>query len=225
MSSPAIVLDDSVDDPQAELWFAEPPGFTPLPLDALLPALDSTRADALREAVGPLLDALSGEMARQQFVARFAAGQQLLGALCESGTVYCAVGFHRDDVEGHRREPLLSLLTITWRDTAVAPRGVTAARAVTGREGHTHLDYGELACGPAAFSETTRTPGQDSGLPPYPLLQFHVHLPHPDCRRLAVLTLSTTATARRKEYRAVVRQIAESVSFEDPRSGHPRRPA
>jgi hypothetical protein len=102
---------------------------------------------------------------------------------------------------------------------------VAAARAVTGREGHAHLEFAELPCGPAGFSETTRAPAQDSGLPPYPLLQLHAHLPHPDCRRMAVLTLSTTSPARREQYRAVVRQIAASVSFEDPRAGRRRGPA
>jgi hypothetical protein len=41
-------------------------------------------------------------------------------------------------------------------------------------------------------------------------------LPHPDCKRLVVLTLSTTAVARRDQYRAILHQIAETVSFDDP---------
>ncbi|MFD3733590.1 hypothetical protein [Streptomyces sp. NPDC058632] len=73
-----------------------------------------------------------------------------------------------------------------------------------------------MAAGPATFSESTATPGSESGLPQRPLLQVHAHLPHPDCRRLAVLTLTTTAPARREEYRTILRAITESVSFESP---------
>ncbi|WP_033328313.1 hypothetical protein [Streptomyces yerevanensis] len=218
MSTPAIVLHDSVNDPHAELWFAEPAGFTALPLDGLLPELGSPAAEKLRTAVAPFLDAAPNEMVRQQFIAHFASGQQLLGALREVGTVHCSIGLHRDDVgeaNTSAGQPLLSLFTISWRDTAVAPRGVTAARAVMHAEGHSHIEYLELPCGPATFSETVRTASADSGLPQHPLLQIHAHLPHPDCKRLVVLTLSTTAVARREQYRAVLQQIAETVSFDN----------
>ncbi|MFE0795633.1 hypothetical protein [Streptomyces mutabilis] len=59
-------------------------------------------------------------------------------------------------------------------------------------------------------------PAANSSVPQLPLLQIHAHLPHPDCKRLAVLTLSTTATARREEYRAILRQVVETVRFEKP---------
>ncbi|MFJ8143978.1 hypothetical protein ACIQ6R_02725 [Streptomyces sp. NPDC096048] len=219
MSSAAIVVDESVKDPHAELWFAEPPGFTALPLDALLAKPETSDADKLCVAAAPLLEAAPSEIARQQFVALLASGQQMLAALCESGTVHCSIGLHRDDVGGQTSggaQPLLSLFTISWRDTNVAPRAVTAARAVTAVEGHTHIAFQELPCGPAVLSETARQPAAGSGLPQRPLLQIHAHLPHPDCKRLAVLTLSTTATARREEYRAILRQVVETVRFENP---------
>ncbi|AVH58461.1 MULTISPECIES: hypothetical protein [Streptomyces] len=219
MSAPTFLLDDSVNDPEAELWFAEPAGFTALPLDALLPEPGSPAADQLRTAVAPFLDAAADEMARQQFIAQFASAQQLMSALREVGTVHCSIGLHRDDVDesgASGGQPLLSFFTVSWRETAVAPRGVTAARAVTGTEGHTHTEYRELPCGPATFSETVRTPSADSGLPTAPLLQVYAYLPHPDCKRLALLTLSTTAMARRAEYRTILRQIADTVSFDNP---------
>ena len=219
MNSPTFILHDSVKDPDAELWFFEPAGFTALPFDALLPAPGSPAADELRTVAAPFLEAAPNELVRQEFIAHFASGQQLLGALREVGTVHCSIGLHRDDVGGSSMsngQPLLSFFTLSWRDTAVAPRGVTAARVVSAGEGHTHIDYLELPCGPATFSETVRTPSADSGLPPLPLLQVHAHLPHPDCKRLVVLTLSTTAVARRDQYRAILQQIAETVSFDNP---------
>ncbi|MDQ1028866.1 hypothetical protein QF035_006448 [Streptomyces umbrinus] len=219
MNSPTFILHDSVKDPDAELWFFEPAGFTALPLDALLPEPGSPAADELRTVAAPFLDAAPNELVRQQFIAHFASGQQLLGALRVVGTVHCSIGVHRDDVgesSVSNGQPLLSFFTLSWRDTAMAPRGVTAARAVSAAEGHTHIEYLELPCGPATFSESVRTPSADSGLPQLPLLQVHAHLPHPDCKRLVVLTLSTTAVARRDQYRAILQQIAETVSFENP---------
>ncbi|MFE2354937.1 hypothetical protein [Streptomyces parvulus] len=219
MSAAPVVLHESVEDPQAELWFAEPPGFVSLPLDALLAEPGSSAAEALRVASAPLLDAAPGELARQRVVAQLAQGQQMLSALCRFGTVYCAIGLHRDDVDSSGAvTPLLSLLTITWHDTNVAPRTVTAARAVTSVSGHTNVARVDLPCGPGVLSETTSPPPPTPvpGLPPLPLLQVHAHLPHPDCKRMAVLALSTVAVARRGEYRGILRQVVETVRFEDP---------
>ncbi|MDW4907647.1 hypothetical protein RB628_20415 [Streptomyces sp. ADMS] len=219
MKTPAFVLHDSVSDPKAELWFAESAGFTTLPFDAFLSEPGSPAADNLRAAVAPFLDSAPDELVRRQFIANVASGQQLLGVLRELGTVHCSIGLHRDDVDEtgtSSSQPLLSFFTISWRNTAVAPRGVTAARAVTSNVGHTGIEFLELPCGPATLSESTLTPSSDSGLPQQPLLQIHAHLPHPDCKRIAVLTVSTTAVARRAEYRGMVQQIAETVSFANP---------
>ncbi|MGW3817222.1 hypothetical protein [Streptomyces sp. NPDC005046] len=218
-TAPHFTVADSAEDPDADIWFAEPAGFTAVPLDALLPLPDSVAADDLRTALAPLLESAPDEVARQRFIAQFAQGQQLLGALREVGTVHCSLGLHRDDVDerdtsGDR--PLLSFFTVSWRATAVSPRAVTAARAVSGPDGQACIEYVELPCGPATFSETTHTPRADSGLPQLPLVQFHAHLPHPDCRRLAVLTLSTTAVGHREQYRAILRHVASLATFDNP---------
>ncbi|WP_432081433.1 hypothetical protein [Streptomyces sp. WAC 04229] len=215
MKSGAIVIHESVKDPYAELWFAEPAGFTALPLDALLPEPGTAAAEGLRAAVAPLLESAGSEIVRQEFIAQVASGQQMLAALREFGTVHCSVGLHRDDIGGRPR-PLLSLFSITWRDTAAAPRAATAARAVTAAVGHSRIEYVDLPSGPATLSETTADPTPGSGLPPLPLLQVHAHLPHPDCKRMAVFTLSTVVPARRGEYRAILRQVVETVRFADP---------
>ncbi|WP_406330421.1 hypothetical protein [Streptomyces sp. NBC_00203] len=218
-TAPHFVVTDSARDPDADIWFAEPEGFTPIPLDALLTPPGSPAADNLRAVLAPFLDAAPDEKARQQFIAQMAQGRQLLGALCEIGTVHCSIGLHRDDIDDAGNtsgQPLLALFTLSWRDTALAPRAVTAARAVTSAAGHTRIEYLELPCGPATVSETVLIPQADRGLPQMPLLQIHAHLPHPDCKRLVVLALSTTAGARREQYRTILRQIAELVSFENP---------
>ncbi|PWI17780.1 hypothetical protein DI272_29180 [Streptomyces sp. Act143] len=219
MTTPTILLHDSLNDPLGELWFAEPAGFTTLPVGALLPTLDSAAVDDLRAAAAPLLDSAPDDLARQRFIAHIASGQQVLAALRDMGTVHCAIGLHRDDVREASpgaRNLLFSFFTISWCQSNVASRGVTAARAVTSFGGHTHIEYIELACGPASLSERLVRLSDANSLFQQPLLQIHAHLPHPDCRRLAVLTLSTTAVARRSEYRAILRQIAETVRFECP---------
>ncbi|MFF2845455.1 hypothetical protein ACFVT5_03865 [Streptomyces sp. NPDC058001] len=193
------------DDPG--IRFALPPGFTPLPLP--LPP-------APPEALAHLLDTAPDDTARQRFGAVVTGAGVLLGALCAQGTVHCSLGLHRDDSGiGGAAAPLLSLFTVTWVDTAWAPRAVTAARAVASAEGHTQVEYAELPCGPASLSETVRVTG------PRPLLQVHAHVPHPDGTSLAYLTLSTPATPHRPHYRALLRQVAASLRFEDHLTARP----
>ncbi|MER6527881.1 hypothetical protein [Streptomyces sp. NPDC001508] len=102
-------------------------------------------------------------------------------------------------------------------NTSWAPRGVTAARAVTTAEGHGNIAYDELDCGPVAFSETLRAPRPGSGLPQMLLLQLCAHVPHPDGTSLVLLTLSTTATSHRDAYRTLLRRITAWVTFDGPR--------
>ncbi|MEV0256277.1 hypothetical protein AB0H82_18685 [Streptomyces sp. NPDC050732] len=221
MTTPRFILDESAHNPDADMWFAQPEGFTTIPFRTLLHPPASPGSEALREALAPVLDSLNGDLACQQFLAHLGQGQRLLAALAEVGTTRCAIGLHRDDIstpgKGETSGGLLfSLFTVSWRDIAPAAPAVTAARAVAGAEGHTNIEYLELACGPASFSETVRTLNDDSGLPQDPVLQVFAHLPHPDGKRLVVLALGTTAVRRRAEYRSLLHQIAENVSFEDP---------
>ncbi|MEU9134418.1 hypothetical protein AB0D33_00350 [Streptomyces sp. NPDC048404] len=218
-TAPHFTVADSAEDPDADIWFAEPAGFTAVPLDALLPVPGSPAVDDLRTALAPFLEAALDGVARERFIAQFTQGQHLLGALTEAGTVHCSIGLHRDDVDAGDAScgrPLLSFFTVSWRATAVSPRAVTAARAVSGLDGQARVEFAELPCGPVTFSETVHTPGVMSGIPQTPLVQFRAHLPHPDCRRLAVFTLSTTAVGRREQYRVILRRIAALASFDNP---------
>ncbi|GAA2286990.1 hypothetical protein GCM10010234_28370 [Streptomyces hawaiiensis] len=209
-----VVVADSANDPGAGIWFAVPGGFTELPLDVLLAPPASPDASRLREALAPLVEAIPDGITRQQFIAQLASGRQLLSALREVGTVHCSLGVHRDDVEGGNGRILHSLFTVSWRDIAWSPRSVSAARAVATAEQHSHVEYLDLPSGPASMGETVRTPAPDRGLPPIPLLQLHAYLPHPDCKRMAVLMMSTPEVERREQYREILRNIAELTSFE-----------
>ncbi|MFB7496968.1 hypothetical protein ACFC09_20180 [Streptomyces sp. NPDC056161] len=212
----SVVIDDSVNDPSTGIWFAVPGGFTEIPIDVLLAPPASTEADRLRESLAPLAQAIPDGVTRQQFVAQLASGRQLLGALREVGTVHCSLGVHQDDVGEGSGRTLHSLFTVSWRGIAWSPRSVSAARAVATAEQHAHVEYLELPSGPASMGETVRTPSPESGLPSTPLLQIYAYLPHPDCKRMAVLMLTTSVVERRTQYRAILRQIAQLTSFESP---------
>jgi hypothetical protein len=217
-----VVIADSASDPRAGIWFAVPGGFTELPLDVLLAPSASAEASRLREALAPMLESIPDGITRQQFIAHLASGQQLLAALREVGTVHCSLGVHRDDVEGGSGKILHSLFTVSWRDIAWSPRPVSAARAVATAEQHSHIEYLDLPSGPASMGETVRTPTAESGLPPTPLLQISAYLPHPDCKRMAILMLSTPKVERREQYREILRQIVELTSFESPLMDMPK---
>ncbi|MEU6681265.1 hypothetical protein [Streptomyces sp. NPDC046925] len=221
MSTPGFMLDKSMDDPNAHFWFAIPAGFNPIPISALLNPPCSAGADELHAALEPILASAPDDASRKKLLTQLALVQQLLAVLVEGSTVHCSIGLHRNDISGGEGDEsngghLFSLFTLSWRDIATASPAVTAARAVAGAEGHTHIEYLELPCGPASFSEIVRTPNAESGLPQTPLLQIFAHLPHPDGKRLVGLTLGTTAVNRRAEYRSLLHHIAENVSFVDP---------
>lgn len=220
MSDLKFVVEDSARDPNTDIWFAVPPGFKEVPLENIIAPHGSPAAQKMKEAWTTLLDSATDPVLRQQLTARIAQVQQFLVALIEVGTVHCSLGLHRDDANDREvaaeAVPLLSLFTIAWRGTAWAPPGVTAARAIATAGGHSGIEYLELPCGPASISETVRQAPAESGLPQEPLLQIHAHLPHPDGKRLALLTLSTTAVTQREDFRGMLQQICGMVSFENP---------
>ncbi|MFJ8791204.1 hypothetical protein [Streptomyces sp. NPDC102462] len=219
MSTTPFIVDDSVRDPRAGMWFAAPASFVELPMQALLAAPGSDEADALFDALIPLVETIPAGVARQQFIGQIVGAQQLFLALNEAGAVHCFLGVHRDDAEGGDGRILVCTLTVSWRDIAWSPRAVSAARAVATAEGHTHVAYLELPCGPVSMSESIRPPADNPELPQEPLLQVYAHLPCPDGKRMAILVLSTTAVHRRERYRALLQGIAQLVSFENPLLG------
>lgn len=213
---PTLQVHPSVKEPGDGLWFVTPPGFVALPLGVLGGEADLPRGEEFGRALAPLLDSGPDEMTRQRFLAELGRLCAMFRVLRREHTVHCSLGLHRDDTGEVDGGVLTSLFTITWVPTSWAPPGVTAARAVAAAEGHAHVEFAELACGPATFSEILRTPTAESGLPRLPLLQLHAHLPHPDGTRLALLTVSTAALAHREHYRRILRDLAGMVSFEDP---------
>ncbi|WBB58927.1 hypothetical protein O7599_25395 [Streptomyces sp. WMMC500] len=214
---PTYILSDSATAPDREAWFALPAGFTTLPLGALTAPPDSPDASPLRDALGEILGAVPDGVVRQQVIGQLAGAQRMMFALREEGVVHCSLGLHRDD-DGDGRL-LTSFFTFRWQEISRAPRHLTAARAVAA--GHDRIEVLDLPCGPAALGEAAMAVAPDLGVAVDRLLQVHAYLPHPDGCRLVVLTLTTAAVDRRTHYRAMLRDVAEHVSFDNPLAGLP----
>ncbi|MEU6196368.1 hypothetical protein [Streptomyces sp. NPDC047061] len=196
MNGAPYVIDDSARNVDADIWFALPPGFIPLPLKELTTAeSEPAETTAPLAGLGPV--------------------HRLAQLLVEAGAVHCCLGLHADD-EGDS-SPLLSLYTLAWRDTEWAPRSVLVARAAVGTEGAEYIETLDLPCGPAAIVQTRMTAPPELNLgAPCELLQATAYVPCPDGRRIAVLSLATASVTRARLYRALLKGVAGTVSFENP---------
>jgi hypothetical protein len=204
MSGAAYTIDDSARSKGADVWFALPRGFVPLPLHELAAARHAAQTDGSLVGLGPVL--------------------RLAQLLLDAGAVHCCLGLHVDD-EGDGR-PLLSLFTLARRDTGWAPRSVLAGRAAVGAEGAEHIEMLDLPCGPASLVQTRLKEPPELGLgAPSGLLQVTAYVPGLDGRRVAILSLATTAVDHAHHYRDLLRGIAVTVSFEDPLPEVPDEPA
>ncbi|MEU9151054.1 hypothetical protein AB0D59_10995 [Streptomyces sp. NPDC048417] len=190
------MIDDSARSEDADIWFALPPGFVPLPLQELAAAGREPGQTADRFAsLGPVL--------------------RLARLLLEAGTVHCCLGLHADD-EGDGG-PLMSFFTLAWRRVDWAPRSVLAGRAAAVAERPEHIEILDLPCGPASLVQTRLNAPSELGLgAPCELLQVTVYLPCPDGERIAILSLAATTVERARRYRALLTDVAGTVSFENP---------
>ncbi|MFF4897020.1 hypothetical protein [Streptomyces sp. NPDC001068] len=196
MSGVAYVIDASTRSKDADVWFALPPGFVALPVEGLT-------ADGGHPAQETDSSTVSDPALR------------LAHLLLAAGAVHVSLGLHGDDEDGGG--PLLSLFTLAWRDTEWSPRSVLAARAVCGLENADHIETLELPSGPASLAQTRIAAPPELGLTVgRQLLQITAYVPCPDGRRIAILSLATTHVERAIHYRALLRDIAGTVSFENP---------
>ncbi|SEE65072.1 hypothetical protein [Streptomyces sp. Ag109_O5-10] len=195
MSGAAYTIDDSARSEDADVWFALPSGFVPLPLHELGEACDAAQTDGPLVGLGPVL--------------------RLAQLLLEAGVMRCCLGLHTDD-EGDGGL-LLSLFTLARRDTGWAPRSVLAGRAAVGVESAEHIEMLDLPCGPASLVQTRLKVPPELGLgAPSGLLQVTAYVPCLDGRGIAMLSLATTAVDHARHYRGLLRDIAATVGFENP---------
>lgn len=215
MTSDTFVIDPSARMPDADIWFALPVGFVPVPLTELVVADEVlTSPEGQRHRLEALATMLTGPESSGQLLDLLAPVQRLAHVLAYSGVIHCSMGMHRDDAGDGSL--LLSMFTLGWRETAWAPRGVMAARAAAGTADASHVEALDLPCGPATLVEIRANP-QVAGTP-QELLQVVAYVPFPDAHKLAILTLSTTAVHCSDHYRDLLRETARLVTFENPLS-------
>ncbi|KPI04209.1 hypothetical protein OK074_4736 [Actinobacteria bacterium OK074] len=216
MSAPPYVIDASAVNQDADIWFALPAGFLPLPLRELAEAENGPAEDVqLGAALGPVLETLPDPAVRQQLLTDLVPVMRLAQVLMEAGTIHCSLGLHADD-EGDGGL-LLSFFTLAWRACEWAPRSVLAARAAAGAADAEHIETIEPPAGPAALVQSRLTGPPEAGIAAQrQLLQATAYVPCPDGRRIAILTLATTAVDHVHNYRLLLRDIAETVTFDNP---------
>jgi hypothetical protein len=218
MSDSPYLVDASACSRDADIWFALPAGFVALPLVELASAASAPEEAGPGEILRVLLDTIPDAETRQRLLTDFAPVQRMAQAYAASGSIQCSLGLHSDD-QGDGR-PLLSVFNLAWRTTAWAPRSVTAARAAVSSEAD-QIETLDLPCGPASIVVKRMTLPLEGPLGDQDLLQIAAYVPCPDGVRIAILTLATTAIERAEQYRTVLRDIACTVSFDNPLSDAP----
>jgi len=215
MSNLPYLIDESARSQDADIWFALPAGFVALPLLELTQEGNSTERARPGDALRPLMEAFPDLSSRQQFLTEIAPVRRMAQVLLEAGTIHCSLGLHADD-EGDGGL-LLALFTLSWRTTDWTPRSVLASRAAASTEDAEHIETLDLPCGPASLVQTRLTGPPEAGRAAgRQLLQVTGYVPCPDGERIAILKLATTAVERGPHYRILLRDIARTVSFDNP---------
>ncbi|MBY8344804.1 hypothetical protein LXH13_25530 [Streptomyces spinosirectus] len=214
MTATPFITDASAQLPGTDIWFALPAGFSPIPMGELQSSgIDAGTPDG-DAVLSSLLATAGGPTEQQQLEAMCAPVRRMMLALAATGVIQCSVGLHTDD-EGDGRL-LLSLFTLAWRRLPWSPRSIMAARIAASAENAVHLEMLELPCGPGSLVET-HVAASDARLGER-LLQVSAYVPYPDGERLAILNLATPAVEHADHYRALLREIAYLVSFDNPLS-------
>jgi hypothetical protein len=198
------------------LWAALPPGYFPLPLDDIAGSLE--RAESV-------LSEVADEEQKPQIHAVVGVLSVFLADLAVSGALYCGVGRH---ISPSDNVPVTSSLVISYqeyegsRNPRVLLSDLLSAKAAADERGQ--ADLVDVLERPMLFFErirqlpTPRFPGQ----PPVPegattsVHQLEAFVPSEDGSKLAKIDFSTPFTTHGADFRAMVVDLAASVSFEPP---------
>ena len=198
------------------IWAEIPTGYFPLPIDDLEASmaraeevLTELAPDELRSTIAPVVSTLT----------------VLLRELAARNTLYCGVGHHLSAVDG---SVVTSSLVLAHQDVGEKrnPRLVLGdlarMKADAGERGQ--ADLVDVAGRPMFFFERTRQlptprlPGRpevpEDSLSP--VFQLEAVVPSDDGSELVAIDFSTPQEAYGPEFRAMVVQLAASVSFEPP---------
>lgn len=209
---PRLVLDESARDRGADVWYALPGSFIDVPLSALHPAPGTDDETQLKQAMGAVLQATPEDF-REQYAASLRDVRAMSAYMAREGIVACCLGMHSDD-DG---SPSLAVFTLALRSIEWAPAKITAARAVTERDGIENVGLLRLPGGhSASVSDTVVSQFSAGGMEPRDFYQCNVYVPDPAGTQVATLTLTTTSVATRRHYRDLMEGVANTVCFEDP---------
>jgi len=213
MTTSPFTTDASARMPGTDIWFALPAGFTPLPMREFLASAGASATSDPGDIIPSLLAAIEDPAEQQRLVTVLAPVRRMIHSLAETGVIHTSLGLHTDDEGDSGLLP--SLFTLAWRKMPWAPRGIMAARVAAGAENAVHMEALDLPCGPVSIVEALvdAPPGADLE---QQLLQISAYIPYPDGERLAIATLATPAVERADHYRALLREIACLVSFDNP---------
>ena len=198
------------------IWAEIPTGYFPLPLEDIDTSmaraeevLTELAPDEVRSAISPVVSTLT----------------VLLQQLAARNTVYCGVGRHLSAVDGSviTSSLVLSHQTVgEKRNPRLVLKDLARKKADAGERGQ--ADLVDVAGRPMFFFERTnmlptpRLPGQ----PPVPedsespVFQLEAMVPSEDGSELVSIDFSTPMESHGPEFRAMVVQLAASVSFEPP---------
>jgi hypothetical protein len=205
---------DGEDHEDIPLWVHIPEGYFPLPLNDVESSL--ARADAV-------LGDLAGAEQQPQIHALTEVLTVFLGDLASLGTLYCGIGRHTSPVDG---SIVTSSLVVSFlpfegtRNPRLVLKDLVGAEAEAGERGQ--ADLVDIDDRPILFFERTRRlppPPQDDeagDYPTAPVFQLEAFVPAADGSKLANIELSTPFEAHGPEFRAMIVQMAASVSFEPP---------
>ncbi|MEU8570152.1 hypothetical protein AB0C51_17680 [Streptomyces pathocidini] len=205
------IVEDSALRRDCDLWFAVPAGFVEIPIGDLFVAPGTPEGARVVEAVGKLLE-LVPEQKQPEFLSQLVEARALAGTMLREGVVHVSIGAH----EGDDGRMLESVLTITCKDVPFSPPKLAAVRAATSRQNAVPVAIVDLPCGPGAFTETVVEIPASADAQQRSVYEITAYLPYPNGRKLAVLTLTTTAVDAREHYRDIHRGIAKLVSFDNP---------
>lgn len=198
------------------LWVEIPTGYFPLPLNDVsdnMERAESVLSDVADEEQKPQIQAVTGVLS------------VLLSDLANSGALYCGVGRH---VASTDDSVVTSSLVISYqeyegsRNPRLLLKDLLQAKADADERGQ--ADLVDVLERPMLFFERIRrlpTP-QFPGQPPVPedattpVHQLEAFIPSADGSKLAKIDFSTPFVEHGAEFRAMVVNLAASVSFEPP---------
>jgi hypothetical protein len=206
MTDVSTTLDDEAHE-DIPLWVHIPEGHFALPLDDVANSLAS--ADAI------LTDIADAEQ-QPQIHALTEVLTMFLSDLATLGALYCGVGRHTSPADD---SVVTSSLVVSYlefegtRNPRLVLKDLVEASAEANERGQ--ADLVDIDDRPVLFFERTRQL-PDGADETSPVFQLEAFVPAEDGSKLASIELSTPFEAHGPEFRAMIVQMAASVSFEPP---------